>query len=61
MNMVVAAILMQLDVNNYKDSSKSFGKKNLDNLEENCFWIFIFIIFEKNWRDVYKKGMLKAI
>ncbi len=33
----------------------------MDDLEENVFWILVFINFNKNWREVFKDGVPKAI
>ena len=31
----------------------------LDDYEKKVFWILVFINFDKNWRDIYKKGFPK--
>jgi hypothetical protein len=61
MNYIVAHLIIHLDPEKYQDLSKSFGQSGLLKLEENIFWIFVYINFELNWREVYKKGMGKCL
>ena len=76
MNFVVATLLIILNPKNYEslecislffiDNSlyflDSFGLKNIsdEEYEERVFWIFIYIAYKKNWREVYKDGMVKT-
>ena len=52
---------MHLRLEKYKKVRKSFGKKDIDEeeIEAKIFWIFIYIMDKKRWREIYKKGMSK--
>ena len=60
MNYIVANILIHLEVKQYKNVKKSFGKKpeQLD-IEEKCFWLFVFMNWKKNYREMFKKDLVK--
>ena len=42
---------------------ESFGDKSFSEESHECktFWMFMFINFEKNWREVYRNGTPKGI
>jgi hypothetical protein len=62
MNFVVGAMLIHLDLDRYVDTSYSFGDQfDWKALEENIFWLFVFINYGKNWREIYKDGTLKVL
>jgi len=59
MNFIVANIMMNLNKDNYKNISKSFGSLEVD-IEEKTFWIWIYICHTKNWREIYKDKLYKV-
>lgn len=62
MNFIVGAMLLHLSLDNYPDTLYSFGKETTwDSLEEDIFWLFVFINYGRNWREIYKEGTLKVL
>jgi hypothetical protein len=33
----------------------------LDSYESNCFWVFVFIMTKKNWRELMKNNTPKLV
>lgn len=61
MNFIVGNILLNTDQEIYEYPEMSIGKSKIPIIEEICFWIFIYICFEKNQREVYKKGFVYVL
>ena len=40
---------------------KSFGKSEVkdEDVEEYAFWVFMHILYSKNWCEIYKDGLAK--